>query len=508
MSSSENYTARTYDSPRTLLSPGIGPFKLVPSVIGMGGLGLAVIVMMKAGFVYGLALAGVLVLGSVPMLIHRRGRTLYAVWSNALRFARSERRGATRAQTGITGVAAADGRHLTGLLAQLECWSVPSDGWGRPFALVQIPRARQWAVMFEVVPEGGALVDPETKDLKVAAWGQLLALAGRVGGVRQVSVVIESVRDTGALLRAHVAGLIHPAAAPFARDVLLAAGRELSQGVASTLGYVTITFSEAGLGIALKQSLADRARSAAEEIGRRLPELSVQLGLSGAATAIPMSAHAVTRRVKEAFTPDSRLAHAELDIAGDPPQIRWADCGPTAARDGHSDYRHDGAVSVTFEALKVRGGAHSDQVLDRLTRPIREAPLKRVMLMYRPVPESEGGDILDQDVKAAVNRVQRRAGLAHAQDTSALKAARQAAADEADGAGVIDVSLMVTITSPTGDPDEIAKASTAVLRAGRSSRFTLDRIYGGQAAGFAINLGLGRVPADLSLVPELLRDHT
>lgn len=495
----------TYNASRRPVSPGIGPLRLVPSVIGMTALALAVMSMMAIGVLAGVILLLITVVVCLPMVIHRRERTLYAAWTARWRFSRAERRGASLAQTGLTGVTRDRLRRLPGLLAQLECWSVDSDGLGRPFALIEIPRARQWAVVFRVVPEGGALVDRETRDFKVDAWGNLLALVGRTGGVRQVQAVVESLPDGGAMLSAHVEAIIDPTAPVFAREVLHAAARELPQGVTSSIGYVSVTFSEKGLGIAPGSS-EQRAQAAKDEIGRRLPELSVQLNLAGAATATPLAAYELTQRIKEGYNPLLAIRHAEMSADGDPPRIEWDDCGPTSATERYGQYRHDGAISVTYEALKIRSGTHTDRVLERLVAPMREAPRKRVTFIYLPTDEGEAGEVLDRDVKASINRANRRKGVVHAQDQAALNNAQAAATDEAAGAGVVDISVLVTVT--VTEPSELPKACTAVERAGRSSRFTLDKVYGGQAASFAICLGLGLAPADLSAVPDLLRDHT
>src|SRR5450756_2856560 len=78
------------------------------------------------------------------------------------------------------------------------------DRCGRGFALVEIPAARQWAVVLRVTAQGGALVDTDTSDVWVAGWGEYLALLGQEGGVVQAAAVVETVPDAGAALRAHV----------------------------------------------------------------------------------------------------------------------------------------------------------------------------------------------------------------------------------------------------------------------------------------------------------------
>ncbi len=83
--------------------------------------------------------------------------------------------------------------------------------------------------------------------------------------------------------------------------------------------------------------------------------------------------------------------------------------------------------------------------------------------------------------------------------------ARQAAAEEADGAGVVSFGMYVTVTAE--DPDVLVRAGTAVERAARGSRWRLSPVYGSQAAAFAGGLGVGLSLADLSLLPAAARTH-
>ena len=46
---------------------------------------------------------------------------------------------------------------------------MPTDGLGRPFALLEYPGTRQWAVVLRVVPEGGALPPEEELEAMEAA---------------------------------------------------------------------------------------------------------------------------------------------------------------------------------------------------------------------------------------------------------------------------------------------------------------------------------------------------
>jgi hypothetical protein len=502
---------RTYGGLRRPSSPGIGPLKLYPTVGLMGGIGVCMILMLMIGFFQALGLAVVWCLVASPSVLTKNQRPLYSEWFRNHRHRSAARRGRLVYRSGLVGATADGRRRLPGLLAPLEVWSCSADGLGRPFALVEIPGARQWAVVFRVDPDGGAMIDMDARDLKVAKWGELLALVGQTGGVRQVAAVIETQPDTGALLRAHVKRLIDPDAPAFAKAVMTASADELPRDVASTVGYVAITYTEKELGV--KGSRRERAMGAADGIGRRMPELTAALAQSGASRARPLDTYALTRRINEGYNPISVVPNAELVAAGEPVEIPWEECGPTAADETATSYWHDSGVSRVWEAMKMPTGVFNDQVLRDLIGPNVDVPRKRVTLIYYPVDAADAAEVLDRDIKTALNRAQRRKGPVHAHDEVGLQVARQAAAEEARGAGVAQLSVLVTATvlneedDPEGTKEDLRTAATAVERTARARRIRLAPVTGGQAAAFAAGLGVGICLPDLSVVPEHLRQN-
>ena len=153
-------------------------------------------------------------------------------------------------------------------------------------------------------------------------------------------------------------------------------------------------------------------------------------------------------------------------------------------------YRHGSGVSVSWAWREApRSNVHAD-VLARLTAP--GAFPKRVTLQYRPLPASTATRVLENEVRAA----EFRAEYAHrthrdttARDTFDHARAKQAAMEEAQGAGVTLVSLYVTVTA-TGD-DELPRAVADTEAAADSSKIQLQRLYGSQAAAFTVSLPCG-----------------
>jgi hypothetical protein len=498
---------RRYAAPVPVASPGIGPLRLAPTLLLFTVPVLALLTAMRAGPTAGgllLLIAGAM---ATPLVVRRRGRPLYVAIGNRVRRKLAERNGSTVYRSGLFGVTPDGAQRLPGLLARLECWSVTSDGAGRPFALLEFPATRQWAMVLRVMPDGGALIDTDTVDQRVAAWACLLAGSGQLAqGAALVSATVETLPDDGALLAAHVQQLLRPSAPPFARQVLEAAARELPSGVSATVGYVAYTFTERSLGVDRSWSRDRRVEAVAAEFGRMLPDISVQLVYAGASSAVPLDAWALSRRIKEAFDPAAVLEHAQLTAQGEQVQIPWEQCGPRAADDLPRSYAHDSGVSVVFEATRMVRGTVADDVLERLARPMPHAPRKRLTLLLRPVPADQAPAVVDRDVKAAINRVGRRKGPVHAHDAATLTAAERSAAEEAAGAGVVDVSLLVAVTANTAAGEDIEEAAAAITRAGRSN-FRLTRVDGGHAAAFATGLGIGLDPWTLAVVPASVREH-
>ncbi len=137
---------------------------------------------------------------------------------------------------------------------------------------------------------------------------------------------------------------------------------------------------------------------------------------------------------------------------------------------------------------------------DVLARLVAPGPYpKRVSLQYRPFPASAAARTLDGEVRAAEFRREysRRTRDATARDIHDHARARQAADEEARGAGVALLGLYVTVT--VTDPDQLARAAADTEAAAELSKIRLQRLYRSQAAGFTATLPCG------ICLPELAR---
>ncbi len=153
-------------------------------------------------------------------------------------------------------------------------------------------------------------------------------------------------------------------------------------------------------------------------------------------------------------------------------------------------YRHDSGTSVSYAWREApRQNVRAD-VLARLLSP---GPWpKRVTLQYRPLPASAAAATLDSEVRAAdfrreYSRRTRRDQTAR--DAHDHARARQAADEEARGAGVSLLGLYVTVT--VTDPADLSRATADTEACAESSKIRLQRLYRSQAAAFTATLPCG-----------------
>ena len=139
----------------------------------------------------------------------------------------------------------------------------------------------------------------------------------------------------------------------------------------------------------------------------------------------------------------------------------------------------------------------TSDVLARLVAPA--AWPKRVSLQYRPFPAAEATRVLQAEVSAAQFRevYRRRTGRDETAREGADQArARQAAAEEAAGAGVGLISVYVTVT--VAREADLPRAVAETEAAAETSKIRLRPMTFSQAAGWAATLPCGICPAELA----------
>jgi len=500
--SSGGHEPRTYGGWRRQASPGLGSLTLLPTAGLFAGIMISIGVLLLGGLVDGLVTAGVLLVLLLPLVIRVADRP---AWREiVLRWAwwRARSAGTTLYRSGPLGGAQGSTYRLPGLLAKTRVWRA-QDSYARVFALVEHPNSRQWTVVLAVNPHAGALISADERDVRVAQWDRWLAGLTREPGVAQVAVVLDQMPDPGRVLQVAVEAGLDPDAPPFALAMMRDAARHLPTGGAEITAHVAVTFN--GRELRVNGSGAAAAEQAAIEIGTRLPGLSRSLVATGSGEGRPLSPEVLAARVRGWYDPAVQVPLAEAEARGEEPGITWDDAGPVAAQEVWAAYRHDSGLSRTFEMVQAPRGAVFDSVLLPLTAPMAGVLRKRVTLLFRPLDAASAPAALDRQVRAAINRAGRRRSLVHAHDSAEVRAAVQAAHEEATGAGVTNVAMLVTVTEDS--EERLRQAGETVTRAARQAQIRLRPVYGGQAAAFAAGLGVGLVPADHSIVPPSVRDN-
>jgi len=501
--SNNNTSVRTYGGWRKPVSPGLMGMGLAPSLLLFAGLPTTLFLGVRAGWTAAAVLFLVLVLVGSPMVFkNRAGRTGWQILGSRFAWTFGKWGGSNVYRSGLAGSVVRGEHRLPGLLASTQAVDIAS-AMGERAAMLHIKRRSHFSVCIALEPEGVQLVDRATVDTRVDEWARFLTNLGYEPGLVGATAVFDISPDPGTRLGAEVARITRDDAPEFAKAMMAEAAATYPVGGAQTHAHVALTYSgqakvsSEGEGLLGRRRSVDEATVSREpgemavEIGRRLGELRAELRASGARWTRLMTVDDAAEFVRGAYDPESAEKIAVLRAGGGEPDVAWSDAGPTAAVESWSSYRHDSGLSVVWEMVDVPKSAVTADVLKALLAPHPDVARKRVALTYRPLDPAESATVVDRSLRTAISRTGRRRGLAYAADTQDLAQAKRMASEEAAGAGVTRLSMIVTAT--VQDPAKLPAAVRAVEQTALGSRIRLRRMYAGQAAGFAAGLGMGVV---------------
>ena len=331
----------------------------------------------------------------------------------------------------------------------------------------------------------------------VAGWGAWLAGLAHEPGLLGAAVTVETAPDAGTRLAAGALSQLDPAAPQVARDLISEVAAAYPAASSQVTTWVTLTFrSPASARVSRR---ADRIAGMLAELAVRVPPLAAGLAASGAGVAWPAASGRIAAAVGAAFDP-AAPAVPEPGAAAGP---EWHDCGPGVAEESADAYYHEGAVSRTWVAAEAPRGTVRSGVLRGLLEPSPLVPRKRVTLLYRPLGSAAAARAVETDRRTAHFMAASSAGLVNARASAAVRAAEQAAAEEAAGAGLTEFTLLVTATADTASGLRTADAEVANLAA--SARLRLRVARGQQAGAFTVTLPAGVLPWLPGLVAGRLR---
>ena len=487
------YREPTYGNWRKPLSPGVGRLGLAGTLLLLVGL-LVVTVMAMVSTLSSLISAVVLGLVMLPLVIQdQHGRTALQSVTARLNWWWGRSQGWHLYRSGPLSVIPYGSHRLPGLLAASRLVE-GRDSYGRPFALIAIPRTRHYTVVFECNADGAALVDQEQVDTWVAHWGHWLAALGYEPGLVAASVTIETAADLGHRLREEVHANTDPNAPALARAALEEIVWNYPVGSARVSTRIAVTYA------ALPHPGGKRRDQDAmvREIGMRIPGLVSGLEMTGAGSARPMTADQLFRAVRIAYDPE---AEAGMDAA-EGRETRWDDVGPVAAQESWDHYVHDSGHSITWGMSEAPRGEVLSGVMNGLVSPHHDIARKRVTFLYRPHDPASAARIVERDRKDTRFRLDGAASAAR-NEIDVMKS-DQSAIEEARGAGVTRFTVLVTATVHSAEELPVAAAAVDTLAA--PARLRLRRMYGSQASAFAAGLPLGVVLPDHLNVPAMVRE--
>jgi hypothetical protein len=388
---------------------------------------------------------------------------------------------------------------LPGTLAATELLSA-EDGYGHRYGLVRDRHTGYLTVTLRVIPTSTWLADTEDADGWVANWGAWLASLGYIPALRWVTVTVDTAPDPGSTLTDQLARAIDTSAPRAALEIMDRLAATAPTAAADVDTRVSITFDPSRSPAAPK-TIAD----AVTETGQTLLGLESALGSCGVTVLGRARAVDIAGIVRIAFDPAVRGHISQLLATSIGPkleqEINWASAGPAGAEERWDNYQHDSGVSVSYAWREApRQNVHSD-VLARLVAP---GPYpKRVSLQYRPFPAAVAARTLDNEVRAAEFRREysrRTRRDMTARDAHDHATARQAADEEARGAGVSLLGMYVTVT--VTDPSQLSRAAADTEACAEASKIRLQRLYRSQAAGFTATLPCGICLPDLARRPR------
>lgn len=483
----------TYGNWRLPGRPGIGPLGLLGTMLMLGGIVLALL-MALVSWIAAVGVAIIVMLVTVPLAVRTAdGRSGYTVIANRAAWLRRRLVGGTSYLSGpLIGARFSP----PGLLAGVEMLE-GRDAYNRRYGVLHDSRAGTCTVVLACDPDGGALVDGEQVDTWVACWGGWLAQLAHEPGLVGSAVVVETAPDPGTRLAAEVVPQLDPHAPAVARDVIGEVVDTHPAASSQTSTWVTLTYRLPAAGHAVRR--ADRLADMVTELAVRIPPLAAGLSAAGGGPARPVPPEQIAEAVRVAFDPSAAALVLQAHADG----VDWADAGPVSARETVDAYFHEDAVSRSWVACEAPRGTVRSSVLRSLLEPSSRIARKRVALLYRPVDPGSAARIVEADRRTAHFMAASTTGLVNARASSAVRAAEQAAAEEASGAGLVEFALVVTATVCSFEELRAADAEIGNLAA--SARLRLRVARGQQAAAFSAALPAGVLPWLHTLVPYELR---
>lgn len=323
----------------------------------------------------------------------------------------------------------------------------------------------------------------EIIDGRVAGWGNFLRIVCEHGDCAGLTVVSETTPETGAPHLVEIESRRSSHAPQLVQELVDEWSEELVTDTIRVTQRIAFTFRHSAGGF----------RDGVASVSRRLPELRVAATAAGLAADWASSAEIIAF-TKAAFNPAAAPLIDEMLAREGDTGLRWSDAGPT-----YHDasplryYLHDSGKSMTYRCYEFPVQPVEDTVLAKVLRPNPRSPYKRVALVYRPHRPSDAKQMTDADFRDSYAGVQQtNRGLVDAGKSMRFDDLSATRDDLAEGHGLVDVGMLVTLT--VGYDDTGSDAARALEDAGVTSSLAFSPCWTDQAVMFEAALGIGIYP--------------
>lgn len=360
-----------------------------------------------------------------------------------------------------------------------------SDGFGRRLTLVHHAHTGEYSLIMACQPQGAGLADDDVEDAWVAGWAGLMEALGSELGVTQMAVTVDTSPDSGIRFRRQLSRRIVDDAPDLAARAMAQVMDLYATGGAQSDVLLTLTFRyrDAHDGKYLQ------AEEAARRIGQLVPDIQARIGAAGGGSPRCLDAQETARLVRLAY--DSAASDA-FDSQDGCPHVAWRDAGPVACEAHWDWYRHDSAVSRTWQMCDPPASNVTADTLARLLGPLDDCDRKRVTVLFHILPPDRTAFLAEQNRQRAANQVSQEKRASVSAMSQIGKANRQAV-ETNQGAAIVFFGMLVTVSVTAGEDEalRLAAASHAVEGAAGAAKIDLRPCYGAQDTGFAACLPLG-----------------
>ena len=490
---------RTYGNFRVPASKGMAGLSTAATMLLLGGIVGGVILMMLSLWTVALVFELFIVaLVALSMHKNKHGRTVIERLARRLGWMNVRYAGTNVYRAGPVSRIPGGTTKLPGISAR-STLTEHTDGYGRRFALIEVPQRSHFTVVLGSEPDGGGMVDQDQVNRWVDRWSDWLGMLTEEPGLAAASVTIETAPDSGWRLARRMQQRLSPDAPDFAKAIISETVDMLPRGATVTRAYIAVTFRAA----VRAGGTVRRAGEVAADLASRLPNLTHALAGTGAGPAAPLTAQELCEVIRVAYDPAEAILFDRAHADGRAPEINWNEAGPQAADAYWDCYHHNNSWSKTWAmSVPPRSMIHSN-VLQSLLSPSPALLRKRVTMLYRPIDPARAAHLVEQDVNTATfNASSRR--RATSRDNRETRAAQATAAEESSGAGLLNFAMLVTATVAT--EQDLPEAEAVIENLGASARIRLEEAYGAQDSSFAAALPLGIVIPDHLALPKTVRN--